>query len=130
MSAAEADYSLPANLLDIPTLCSSSTELVDGPDELLARGDALEIAAEWNRESVEDSMTDKNFLWMPWHVVVERGETECRALLGIDVGETGIGIEDYTVSIPLRVVRPTTAELAPYAITLARVPSDAQGGVA
>ncbi len=106
----------PRSLVDFVPTCPVSTEGNGGIDKLLTREKAFEIAAEWNREQLQEiadgscSATQQ----CDWWIVLECGQQLDGPAYHINIDGCGIGVQQFTLERVVRIVPATEAEHARY----------------
>jgi hypothetical protein len=108
----------PKHALELPrVLYCHSSDVSFGPTmELATRGDALQVAADRNQETLDSLDGTENSMTLDrltWWVVVEIGEPLPSLNAGsLDLSGCGLGILEEPAHRPLRLVRPTECEVA------------------
>lgn len=118
VAAKSRDLPEPESFVAVPPGLVQTTEHDWNACPRLTREAALHAAAEANRETWNAMEAGDDFEGMYWNVVVELGEP-CEAAPGVirvEFAESGVGVMTENRDIPVRVVIPTAAELARYAI--------------
>jgi hypothetical protein len=108
----------PKHALELPrVLYCDSSDVSFGPTmELATRGDALQVAADRNQEtldSLDGTESTTTLDRLTWWVVVEIGEPLPSLNEGeLDLSGSGLGILEEPAHRPVRLVRPTENEIA------------------
>ena len=118
MKAGARDFcEMPRHTLDVPSIQAFYHEEQIHQGEIVSRPEAMKLVAELNKGEIGEGRDRKEWarcMSRDWFIVLELGEIPHQAALSIVEYHGDIGVEFAHVYRPVRVVRPTEAEIAQY----------------
>jgi hypothetical protein len=109
IAARERAIDPPTSLVAFPPKKDFYSEMAEGP--LLTRAESLTEVARLNRKQFESGNFEEE-----WYVAVEVGVRPASGLVTISMSYNGMGGASVYGDRPVRLVMPTAAELAKYAV--------------